>query len=71
MKLLEFPIKEYRGTEYIDPTDIKKIMTESMYEKFEKYMRGQTGILVPSSHGAIYGIYPCDLENFINRKPHL
>jgi len=47
--------------------DIKKILTSKEEARFDKFMAGQTMLMLP---GGQAGIYPCDFKFFIAGKPN-
>ena len=59
IKLEDFEIKETpSGIKYIEINNIEEVLGKEYYEKFGKWMTGQTAI--------IEGIYPCDVSNFLH-----
>lgn len=56
-------IQIYKGTQYVSGNDLVHLMSQEQISQFWEWMSGQTMMLVPPD---ITGIYPEDLQKFLN-----
>jgi len=67
LSIKDFTIKTSKGTKYIESQEIKEKFSDKQMKIWKEYFMGQTGILVNGK----FGIYPYDLERFLNGLPPL